>query len=489
MRIAIVIGISNYKSIQPLPACAKDRDSIVNFLNATKKYDSILVLKGDGKSCHEDKQELVTFLKNHQGNKVEELLFYFSGHGDFDGTEFYYIWSDFDRDKKRQTSLQNEEVDTLLKNLNPEITFKIIDACHSGISYVKDADSISAYIKSNKNGFNKCYFLFSSQADQSSYASEEFSFFTKAFISSFRLNSGDIIRYKDIIDSISDEFDNRSYQKPYFVIQADFTEVYCEITENLISTLGKADSGKKDEDSSVDHRDKLKEAIQKEAERYITKEDAIIKVNSLNESSELINEGHEIWSYYTKALSFNKNYDGLPLFDQLLLWLQKNEKELFIEIKTVERIIKVPYPELSDDVKGKTNASRQSVKSQLHVARRIPNFPIKLISTVEFEFNSIVIQLLPKYPNLPKEEIYLIPLISKTQMKVFYARATYIEQSWGEYKIVLDNFKWNYIAFDLKPFEPVNQIKDKIIGPISIEILEDLRRKFLGLNTDSTITE
>ena len=182
-------------------------------------------------------EKLSDFIANNQGEIFDEVFFYYSGHGDFRDNEFYYILSDFNRNSYRQTSLANSELDSFLKQLNPNLTIKVVDACHSGVTYIKDNDIFSKHLDESKQRFNHCYFMFSSMSDQASYQNNIISHFTKSFVDSVLKYSSTEIRYKHIVDYISDDFEKNALQKPLFVTQASFTEIFCSVNQKIKTLL------------------------------------------------------------------------------------------------------------------------------------------------------------------------------------------------------------------------------------------------------------
>lgn len=214
MNLGIIIGVANYRDpLVSLPACMRDAQAISGLLKASSKFEEVLFLASDTSSASLKKQ-LIDFITAHKGKQVEEVFFYYSGHGEFSGDEFFYLLSDFDSRRRKQTSLENSELDNVIRTLSPDIAIKVIDACNSGIPYIKESDAFTTYLKGTQNSFNKCYFLFSSQSDQSSYQDTDLSFFTRGVIEALFSHSGSTIRYKDIIDYVSDLFASNTQQTP-----------------------------------------------------------------------------------------------------------------------------------------------------------------------------------------------------------------------------------------------------------------------------------
>lgn len=177
INIGIVIGVSDYQKANPLPGCLADANSIKQLLELSNKCDDILFIS-ENTDSRNVKSKVASFVKKYENEDIDEAIFYFSGHGLFDDNEFYYILSDYTESKTKQTSLENSELDNLLRSLSAKLTVKIVDACQAGTRYVKDPDVFRKYLQRTEEGFDKCYFFYSSQNDQSSYQSDVISDFT-----------------------------------------------------------------------------------------------------------------------------------------------------------------------------------------------------------------------------------------------------------------------------------------------------------------------
>lgn len=220
-RIAIIIGVSSYVRQQALPACKNDAELVRFALVSSKAYEDILFIAGADTNSDEVKHQLTQFVEKHKARgDLDEVFFFYSGHGQFIDDEFYYIFSDFDDNRRNRTSLKNSELDGYLRTLSPNLAVKIVDACNAGVQYVKDVGGLSEIIEkgSKDQGLKKVYFLFSSLFDQSSFANSAVSHYTRSFIEAIYSNSRPEIRYRDIVDQITDQFLNNKDQKPFFVI-------------------------------------------------------------------------------------------------------------------------------------------------------------------------------------------------------------------------------------------------------------------------------
>src|ERR1700738_3156993 len=164
--LGVVIAVSEYGGdASGLPACRQDGAAIAHVLKSSGLFDEILHIDAETIGSNV-KQRLADFAKVHKGKPVDEVFFYFTGHGEFVGDEFYYLLTDYQAKKRNQTSLENSELDGIVRALSPKLFVKIVDACQSVVTYIKTADDFRDYLKAADKKFEKLYFMFSSQTAQ-----------------------------------------------------------------------------------------------------------------------------------------------------------------------------------------------------------------------------------------------------------------------------------------------------------------------------------
>ena len=419
MNIAIVIAVSNYSNkANNLPASKNDGKIISEILNTTKKYDKVLTIN-DNESSSKTKELLSNFFIEHKGIKIEELFFYYSGHGEFSNDEFYYLLADYDSKKKNQTCLQNNEVDDLIRTLNPQIVIKVIDACQSGTSYIKESDVLTKYFNETKKGFNKCYFLNSSLSNQLSYQDDNLSFFTYSFVQSLKGHPSSEIRYKDIIDFILDEFNGNQEQTPFFVIQAELTEKFCSFNDDLKLYL----NNYKDQKSNPSNEEKkgptLIEIVKNNAKEYVDKDGALKAIEFCKTQLEklvLDKETKDLYDVKTNFLFDNNNLVGVKAIGK---WLKDNSNDFFAKPFYEEE-----YNEFTEEV-------------------------VTVLSGYEllFEdvpFKTVSIDFLGRFPNIKSYQCNIALLISKKQITFFYSILQYIENGWDSKILDTEKIKWTY---------------------------------------------
>lgn len=139
---AVVIGISQYKAVQPLRYADKDGlafyDYLTQHLGIPK--EQITLLLNDQATLTSLKRTLGTELKRKAGEK-DTVIVYYAGHGapeadasvgDDDGLEKYIVPYDADPRDLYTTALPMREIETIFQRLTPERIIFISDSCYSG---------------------------------------------------------------------------------------------------------------------------------------------------------------------------------------------------------------------------------------------------------------------------------------------------------------------------------------------------------------------
>lgn len=236
MKIAILIGISNYDHLNQLPPCKNDVKLMEDLIRATSQYEKIFSIS-DYETSTNIRNSLLK-LSKFLDDEISEVFFYYTGHGYFDNNEFYFSCSDSDPEKIMETFLNNSEIDFVLKSISPNVTVKVVDACNSGIPYIKSGeDSIKSgqfekFLEKSKGRFDNCYFMFSSATDQCSIADENLSYFTRSFFNAIINHDSPQINYSHIMSFIPKEFSS-TQQTPIFISQGSYNHEFCQITPEI----------------------------------------------------------------------------------------------------------------------------------------------------------------------------------------------------------------------------------------------------------------
>ncbi|MFE4105933.1 caspase family protein [Almyronema epifaneia] len=475
MNIAIVLAVSEYQGTSCLPGCVLDGQLMKSLLDATGKYNEILLINQETFSI-KVKDKLSDFISKNQGEVFDEVFFYYTGHGDFRENEFYYILTDFDRSNYRQTTLANSELDNFLRQLNPELIVKVIDACHSGVTYIKDNDVFSKHIIETKQQFKHCYFMFSSMNNQSSYQSNVISHFTKSFIDAVASYPSTEIRYKHIIDSISDDFDTNALQKPLFVTQAGFTEVFCSVNQKmkdlLLGQMGSLLESKSEDDGLKILT--LVELIKQDSQKYCSREEALKTLESIEASVRSYIYSPEISDLYDIQIEFESDNKSISEHDDSIgKWLKENNNDYFSKVTYRREAASGSSPIIQ------AMASLSYLYGDDKVKYVISGFEL----TVDVPFKLIKIDAHPKYPNLDWQECKIAFVFSQVNIRFFYFYSNFKLSTWDQYT---HNFSsdWQTIEVEMKDSERVEGAISGILSKFDSFVLDPLRAKYI-LTVDS----
>ena len=139
---AVVIGISQYKSVHALRYADKDAVAFSEYLHSQVgvSKDNITLLTNNDATLFTLKRTLGTDLRRRAGPKDTVIVFY-AGHGapepdssspDGDGLEKYLVPYDAEPGDLYATALPMREIETIFERLNSERVIFIMDSCYSG---------------------------------------------------------------------------------------------------------------------------------------------------------------------------------------------------------------------------------------------------------------------------------------------------------------------------------------------------------------------
>jgi hypothetical protein len=476
MKIAILVGVDKYRDgLSNLPACKADVELVEKVINATGRFTHVLCISEDCTGLN-IKTKISEFISELKGNTIKEAFFYFTGHGDFYDKQFYYVLSDFDASTRKQTSLENAEVDNWLRSLQPELTIKVVDACYSGITYIKSDTAINEHLEKSKNNFKDCYFMFSSNQDQVSYQDNDLSFFTCSFLNSLSKDTDHKIRYKDIIDYISDEFERDTAQTPIFITQASFTEIFCTVNseiESIIYTIvSRIENNQLDHKTeAVDLETKTLEMIIKEgSELYYSAEEAEMLLGRIKEKALCFKYPTDTLPIFEFNYQFqsHKQYESLIKEKVIGTWLEKNSNDYFAIPLEEEEAYEVEVPDYS---------AIGMINGLYRTKTKYRNTIVGFENTADLSYDLIRINAEPKFPNVHPFNCTLAIILSKSSILIFYFYTLYREKNWIDRELVPD-IKWHYTEQNLEDEEKVQESIFRIQQSFGDFILSHLKERF-----------
>lgn len=483
-NIAIILAVSDYRHTTSLPGCKNDGELIRQILERTGKYtaDNVLYIKDDTTSANV-KGSLSRFIGGFKGREVGELFFFYTGHGLFDGTNFYYLFTDYSPSKTQVTALANAELDEMLRSLDGDLAVKVIDACYSAQQYVKSLDDFEQAIKATAT-YKYCYFMFSSEQTQTSWQNNNLSYFTAEFAKAIQQHSSSVIRYKDIIDFISDSFATNARQKPVFVTQANFTEEFCTVDDSMrqmimthLPTTSGVPLAINPTAPSISINDELKERIRKDAEIYCTLEEATERLEYAKEIIELFRLPDPVADFYTLNRILEIEEYNVPDSKALGEWLQKNSDDFFAKVvyateeyETEEayyprsRGLLYSYSGYAEYPKFRTVTKERTVVSGFDATEKMPYKVIRFL--VE-----------PNLQNLPWWKWYCAFIVSKTSIRCFVTLVRMKESSWQD-RSEQGKIEWRIQTFRMKDKQIVKENVERMLSKFAEEITKYLMEKY-----------
>jgi len=200
--------------------------AVEQLLRATGKYGEISIIEDA------EADALKSQLRNSTNNidSLDELLFYFTGHGYVYQDEFYHCAVGFDSARPNDTGLSTTELHTLLKLADARLVVKIIDSCYSGTLLIK---SENEWFPQNKDGFKNLIQIASCLDSQNSLTGNPLSPFTDKFRAAALRKTEGPVYYTDIISTLRDAFIGNNSQTPFFVSQHTAREQFVDDAKRL----------------------------------------------------------------------------------------------------------------------------------------------------------------------------------------------------------------------------------------------------------------
>ncbi|NQZ10551.1 MAG: caspase family protein [Algicola sp.] len=490
-KIALLIGIHHYDNESNLPPCQKDIALISEIISTSEKYDDWIALDQSPTSS-EAKDKIAGFIRKYQEQDIDEVLFYYTGHGTRKNDDFLYLFSDFDKTKVEQTSLRNSEFDSMLKSLNPKLAVKIVDACQAGTEYIKSNQDLKMiFEKSSTDSFDKTYFLFSSSNTESSIALQDYSVFTKSFAKSLVNFQGKDIRYRDIMAYISDDSSVTKHQTPLFILQANNTEIFCSVSDSLANNLAQKldantlleEDSKSNESTTANQLqpavsldDKLIQSIKRKSQEYCSKEDAQNSLTFLNEQLNAHDWSSLISSLYEIKYLDNYAIELLDCLDGIAKWIQDSDELYFAEMT---------YKEVEYQGKEKIEYETRGIMTGFSRESRVEYKPATLYKDVisGFELTAsapnrlTMITLKPAEEILPWYTVFFTFVFSKSKLTLFFKYEIEKELNWSERKLQNQN-QWQIVHCNLKSQDAINTLVRDSFTDIENSITEEIRASF-----------
>ncbi len=483
-KLAVLIANSEYKHLNNLNACKNDFDLFSKCIDVSAEFDDVLqVLDGTSSSIT---NQIIEFVEKHKQKTVEQIVFYFSGHGARDNEEFYFACTDTHLNRINSTSISNQEIDGYLRELNPKVAVKFVDACHSGEHYIKSSDDFFKIIK-NENSFDDLYFLFSSKSDEYSLVDGDYSAFTKLIFEAIYEHDSEKIRYKDILNYVTDVAESRLKHTPYQVSQGANTAYFFNTSLPKIKEMLSQEYFQKQEELEEEKCEKsttLIEKIKEDAIDYCSEEEGLKAIESCISAIKNFKELDDINELFTIEI---QDHSFIPYNSKSIgSWIKKNpDKNIFARPKyrkekhTEEKYVKVPKnPNRINTLFGPSLKSLFESRSEYEL-REVDVFYDKVDGVeylVDIDVSNVSIKFVPKedFNNINQYSANLCVLFSKKYLYLFRSIEMLEPINWCTYSSPKCK-NWTSRTLSLKNFD--DKVILSLMNDIQNEILDDIKKQ------------
>ncbi|NBD20964.1 hypothetical protein GTZ97_09810 [Aquabacterium fontiphilum] len=449
MNIAILIGISNYLSEIPLPACKLDAENMRTLLSATRKYDDIQIIT-DQTTASQVKDSLRSFFAKYQDREdIEEAFIYFSGHGLFQN-DALLCCSDFDSARPATTSISNAELDDLLRSVKPNVAVKIIDACQSGSPYIKDANA--GFEKALGRSQLKSFIcMASSRQDQSSYASATESFFTSKWIEAALSKREGAILYRDIQAALADAFVTSSDQTPFFVNQGSGLEVFCHVGEDIRSLHDARTKSTTAEKPELTIANQIEIEVRHRDSQFVPHEQVLQAIESTKTSIINAKISDSIVSrFYSLSAKIDGKLAQIPKSKAVATFADEQgwPKRYFAKVSQEAYKVRVPKDPIGSILSGglgrKWIVTKENDDEYIVETRYRPS-TLEVTESLPMEVAEL--SLVSQHPSLPAFNIYIGLVHSLTDVMVLSATVRLTQKGWNAKAPELSEVQWKYQSY------------------------------------------
>lgn len=477
MRVAILIGVSEYENLENLPSTLNDIEAMQNLLKATMLYPTVLTFSG--RCIAADIREAIrSELEKFSEPEIDEVFFYFSGHGFAIDEKSYFATTDYDSDAPNKTSIQNLHVDDWLRALRPKVAIKVVDCCASGVRYIKNVRLESERHSPLRGEFNDLYFFHSSHWTQNSLVDGELSLFTRKFLGVIAASSDGPIKYAEITLALSDAFLNES-QGPQMITSGTNTHVLCASHSDEVRAIarhyaGLGLEGESEEQQTVEGERRAEsndeaatwiERLRKEASTLIQKVDAdsvLIGTKTFVEEFKLPREIDDLYkvqvSYSSDEMSLDSSDDDKLVQEETIgKWLKQAVNRRFFAEPLETEARRKPISIVYDPYGGNM-------------------YPAKVVgfrSTATVDFDWVRVRAISDLSNVDSFELALVLLWSRRKLAIFSYRCRLEERDWDR-REQPESVDWRTWLVEKGRLEEVPNLIQILLSELSDQIVKSI---------------
>ena len=255
-----------------------------------------------------------------------------------------------------------------------------------------------------------------------------------------------MVRYKDVIDFVSDAFDGSDLQTPLFVVQAGFTEPFCDLSQMLKEALRvyiqptQSASGK----GLLPESNSIVDLVRVDAQLYCSEEEALAALTGLP----VIFSDFKLPADMTALFNTRVFTDPSRSISERHLigrWFDQNKDtkyfvEATYEIQKYRRVVP-KRPTLARAASWISTVTRLHGDEELTFVEDERQVISGFRSTVDLPYSHVIIEIEPVFPNLHPAECLVVPILSRTHLRLFWTFNRYEYSGW-ETRVRVGKLEW-----------------------------------------------
>lgn len=456
-NVAILIGNSNYAKLPPLSCCSADVAAMKELLEVTGKYQPIEVaLDQDSTQL---KASVRMFMDAHKG--ADEIFFYFSGHGLYSDSDFFFCATDFDDRHPNQTGLSHTELLEFLRMADASLVVKVIDACNSGSPLIK---SDAPFSRQSKYGLRNLIQIASCLDSQNALTGDPISEFTANFRAAALQKKEGIVWYTDIIDTLRDEYLGNTTQIPHFVSQGTGRDQFVDDAKRFDELRARLVSATRAEPSIEEMPERAApsavEILRQGADQFASRELAQNLISGLFD--EIVRDWPgEFSDYYTaKSVEHSDYTEGNSKAFIIRLMKQEKRADNFVTVETTREKRRVSQIDrmLNPFPFGRSDEDYVE-HNDLILRCALDKVQLKITFTPVFQTLRQIVLVVSCLPSLPK--CFITEIITAHPLS-----------SWSEYDYQGQELvrQWRTIGWTESPNGIAKLIREKLLSTIQGQI-------------------
>ena len=92
--------------------------------------------------------------------------------------------------------------------------------------------------------------------------------------------------------------------------------------------------------------------------------------------------------------------------------------------------------------------------------------------------NLISITYVSKFPNITNYQFVIVPLLSRTQLYLFFSKIDFLKDNWDDQKPDIENVNWSYTSCEFSTPSINDTIHSLLINSFETKIIEDISKRY-----------